>query len=379
MKVSILTHAMQGNYGGMLQAYALQKTIQRLNVEVKVADFRPVSSARLLKHPINKLKLFIRKIQNYFGMGTSSTPVPYTYFFAMADNFKKKYVNHTFSDPCSNLPKDNADTDVWVVGSDQVWRPGWENSFGSKAGYFLDFVPEPIVSRSIAYAASFGIEHYNYDNPELKEYGKKLLPQFKAISVREDSGITICRNEFGIEAVQMPDPTLLAELSDYDTIIQGDSAESPATPYIAAYILDNYDNKRPLLKKISESTHCEALSLLPHNNEKNKANRRPTGVGQWLCLIRNARFIITDSFHGCVFAIIFNKPFVCLGNQNRGMARFYSLLKYYNLEDRLISDMSPQNILQIIDKPIDWDQVNRIHQADRERGISFLKKNITDN
>lgn len=379
MKVSILTHAMQGNYGGMLQAYALQKTVQRLNVEVKVADFRSVSVAKLLNHPICKLKLLVRKIQNYFGLGTSQTPVPYTYFFDMADNFKKKYVNHTFSDPCSDLPKNNADTDVWVVGSDQVWRPGWENCFGSKAGYFLDFVPESVVSRSVAYAASFGIEHYDYNNPELKKFGRKLLPQFKAISVREDSGISICRNEFGVEAIQMPDPTLLAELSDYETIIQGDQADSPDFPYIAAYILDDYDEKRPLLKKISDNTHYQILSLMPHNNEKNKANRRPFSVGQWLCLIRDAQYIITDSFHGCVFSIIFNKPFVCLGNINRGMTRFYSLLSHFHLENRLVTNKDSHNILQVINAPINWEQVNKVHELDRERGINFLKKNIIDN
>lgn len=120
----------------------------------------------------------------------------------------------------------------------------------------------------------------------------------------------------------------------------------------------------------------EPQHLLSHSCAKKLRDRILPTVPQWLHLVRNCDYFITDSFHGCAFAIIFNKPFVCLGNEKRGSARFDSLLGIFGLQDRLVSKLEPDTILHILNTPIDWDKVNAIRRSEQERAFDFLRKNL---
>lgn len=99
---------------------------------------------------------------------------------------------------------------------------------------------------------------------------------------------------------------------------------------------------------------------------------------QWLRYLRDCDAVVTDSFHGCVFSIIYNKPFVCLGNEGRGSTRFDTLFQVFGLEDRLVTSRDPEKVLRVLQKPIDWERVNAIHEAERQRGLDFLKSNLYD-
>ena len=265
----------------------------------------------------------------------------------------------------------------YIVGSDQVWRAGYARQIASVFFFFLSFASLEQRRRSITYAASFGSDEWEGAPEETEECGR-LLREFKAVSVRELSGVKICKDVFGVDAVQMPDPTLLLQQSDYGKIIDSEKTWLPDGKYVAAYVLDESMEKTKLLQGSAIGMEMQLQHLLPHADAKKRRDRFPISVPQWLRLIRDCECFITDSFHGCVFAIIYNKPFVCLGNEGRGNARFDTLLGTFALEDRLITNATPEKVLQVLHTPIDWKRVNAIHDSERERGVNFLKENLCE-
>ena len=362
MKISIITHPLWGNYGGMLQAYALQTALQdssSIEAEVKHGNHPQLNL-------LDYLKFTLRKLQLSIGFTSPRTPIHTRLILDMAESFCTRHIE------CS----DGVNIDKYVVGSDQVWRKSAADYIGGIKQFFLDFATKEQRNRSIAYAASFGTNEWE-GTPEETEVCGRMLREFKAVSVREHSGVAICRNIFEVEAVQMPDPTLLLHTNDYDKIIERENTWFPESKYVAAYVLDETPRKAELLQGITNPLNLQLQHLMPHATATKRRDRFPISVPQWLRLIRGCEYFITDSFHGCVFAIIFNKPFVCLGNAGRGNARFDTLLGTFGLEDRLITDATPEKIIQVLNTPIDWVRVNEIHDAERERGINFLKDNLS--
>ena len=126
----------------------------------------------------------------------------------------------------------------------------------------------------------------------------------------------------------------------------------------------------------AQGLHVTLQHLLPHAGAAQRRDRFAHTVGQWLRLIRDAEYFITDSFHGCAFAIIFNKPFVCLGNEKRGAARFDSLLGTFGLKDRLVTRPEHDTVLRILNTPVDWEQVNAIRRSEQARALEFLRHNL---
>ncbi len=263
----------------------------------------------------------------------------------------------------------------FVVGSDQVWRRNMAISYAPISFFFLSDMYKMQLKRSISYAASFGSDEWEGTPEETEECGR-LLREFKAVSVREHSGVKICKDVFGVDAVQMPDPTLLLYTRDYGKIIDSEKTWLPDSKFVAAYVLDETAGKAELLQGSADALNLKLQHLMPHATAKKRRDRFPISVPQWLRLIRDCEYFITDSFHGCVFAIIYNKPFVCLGNAGRGNARFDTLLGTFGLEDRMVTHASPEEVQRVLNNPIDWERVNAIHDAERERGINFLKENL---
>lgn len=362
MKTSIITHPLWGNYGGMLQAYAMQAILKReVDIETTVVTQQPQLRG------YSKLKYFLCICQLWLRLTTLNTPINGRLRLAMAEMFRSKHVSTTLLH--------NADR--YVVGSDQVWRKSSADFVGGIKRFFLDFATAEQRNRSIAYAASFATDVWE-GSPDETEACRNLLQQFKAVSVREHTGINICREVFGVEAVQMPDPTFLVHSDDYRKIIDSEKTWLPDGKYVAAYVLDETDGKDALLQESAETLNMQLQHLMPHATAKKRRDRFPISVPQWLRLIRDCEYFITDSFHGCVFAIIFSKPFVCLGNEGRGNARFDSLMETFGLQNRLITELSKDAIIRVLQTPIDWEYVNSVHDAERERGIAFLKANLSE-
>ncbi len=369
-KITTLGLSFDGNYGGMLQCMALQRIVAKLvPVPCRIHAMQGLPR-RTISEALCILKFLIRVCER-----PAKAPI-------VKSRELRLFVARCFKRILARMgvhvenrrPPELDDEDVFIVGSDQVWRPAYARWPESLAYAFLDFAPEPIRRRSIVYAASFGTEVWE-GTPEETEQAARLLKQFKAVSVREHSGIRMCRELFGVEAVQMPDPTLLIEVEDYERIMEAQWTHRHRREYMAAYILDQSPELLFGLKQIAGAMGAIYVqNLMPTPDGINMRDRRPLLVPQWLRYFRECKFVVTNSFHGCVFAIVFNKPFVCLSNDARGRARFDSLLQTFHLESRLVENFT--DAVRVLQEPINWDAVNAIHEDERRRGICFLSENL---
>lgn len=375
-KVLILTQQLGSNFGGIMQAFALQKTI--FDMGGKAVTDNVVANTRSL---IDILRL-VKRAVNYY-IFHKNKPLMYTSIFKEIHNqntnefISKNIITVDLRKGNKKLIAHNvASFDVIIVGSDQVWRKPYSNI----PEYLLDFTKGMNIKR-ISYAASFGKD-------DLSEYGDKLIKksavlakQFDAISVREDSGVDICKKYWGVDAVQLVDPTLLLEVDDYVALIDNDaSLLHESTGELFTYVLDKNDDKQRIIDAASQHLGLKAFDIMPPEptSKKELINNQERyalpHVTQWLKSFADANYVITDSFHGCVFSIIFNKPFIAVGNAGRGLTRFTSLLKVFNLEARLITDAD--DLLDVIDVKTNWDEVNSIKSKEKGRAVSFLKNSI---
>ncbi len=354
----------------MLQAYAMQKALAANALEASVCQYYNYPALPFHKEVARRLLSGIREAVACFMPRFGRKKVSEIHTYRNGEQFLKRYVKSlSYEEACRSGR-------AWIVGSDQVWRAGYVNHWGGLPFFFLADVPVEVRSKSIAYAASFGTEKWSGTEEDAKVCAP-LLSDFRAVSVREHSGINICREQLGVAAVQMPDPTMLLSTDDYNELIAKEKTWRPTSGYIAAYVLARTSAKDSLLTECSGMEQMEVQHLLPQATAKKRRDRYPVSVCQWLRLIRDSKYFVTDSFHGCVFAIIFNKPFVCLGNALRGNARFEALLGTYGLENRLLSNPSPEELLRVLATPIDWARVNEIRASERARGIRFLEENLS--
>ncbi len=372
-KIGILTHSLGNNYGGLLQAFALQKVLTNLGFNSEIISHTPSANIYYFwsKWNFKKIAKFILAI-----LKANPTPleiVPPFILKRIFFPFIKK--NFKYSKLYTNQKEINSNYDYVIVGSDQVWK--YEFTKSQKPGFFfLSFLSESKRKKSFSYSASFAINIWEGDTEITKKYSA-YLKQFKTISVREHSGVDICRDTFGVSAVQMPDPTLLLTVDEYNAVIP-EKVETPPLSYIGNYVLDSSPEIKALLSALSSSLQLPLHGLMPDDLALNPLKRLPMGVPQWLVSIRGASYMLTDSFHGCVFCIIYNIPFICLGSEYRGSARFDSLLKTFGLESRMVTDHNAENILALLRTPIDWKRVNAIRASERDRGLAFLKENLAD-
>ena len=138
-----------------------------------------------------------------------------------------------------------------------------------------------------------------------------------------------------------------------------------------SYMLDETEEKSTILQHIVET---QGYNLVSYKNIDNPDNNNVPSVEEWLKAFHDSNFVFTDSFHGCVFSIIFNKPFIVHGNKERGMARFSSLLKIFGLEERLVT--SKEEAEKVIAQQIDWERINTIKKEWQEKSLNFLKSNL---
>ncbi len=234
--------------------------------------------------------------------------------------------------------------DAFIVGSDQVWRPSYNQHLEQA---FLNFTENWKNVKRIAYAASFGVDNWEFTKKQTEEC-KRLVQKFDFVSVREDTAVNLCKEHLGIEATHVLDPTLLLSANDYQKLIDG--LKISDSPYVFSYLLDESEEKIDILEDISKRLNLPVrkiklekdISKIPMS--KLKSLTYPS-IQEWLASFAQADFVVTDSFHGTVFSIIFNKPFVVLPNKGRGVARFESLLKDISLENRIFSDFLISDIL----------------------------------
>lgn len=377
MKIGILTQPLYYNYGGILQAYALQAYLERLGHKVWIIDRCAPQEPPFWRVPLGIvkrgiLKYVLRKpvaVLNRHRREQLETVSRHTLNFVTCRIRKTDSVFRT-----RKLKKLVArmQFEAIIVGSDQVWRPCYSPCLGN---YFLDFLPADSPVKRIAYAASFGVDYCEFTTRQLAKY-KVLLGRFRAISVRESSGVELCREYFGADALWMPDPTLLLPSGDYLRLLDKNPVQE-FSGCLFTYFLDKSEDKQKLVDQVAQISGLEVqeINILADHLSLSFEERTVPPLEEWLCGFRDAEFVVTDSFHGCVFSILFNKPFFAYGNGVRGMARFRSLLGMFGLEERLLcsSEELTRDKLQL---PVCWENVNRVLDEKREEAKKFLTDNL---
>ena len=319
------------NYGALLTAYAIQFLINEL-------EYDPLLIDNSYRH--NSL------ISEIF-----------------AKNFKQRYLKtsnrvYLYSD-LNNL---NKKSNIFITGSDQILRPIAARERLSQ--YLQDFVS--VDSKKITMAASFAVDKKTLleeTDFQILEKMKTSLKSFDFVSVREKSGVEICKDLFDIDAEWIIDPVFIMNKFNYDKLIKNSTKDF--SNKIVSYVLDPNKKYNKAYKYLEKKYNRKILKTAYSN----------ISVENWLASIKNCEFLITDSFHGMCFAIIFNKPFICITNQKRGATRFESILEMLNIENQCINDINEIYEKDCIFK-IDYEKVNRRITEEAQRGLDFLKKTL---
>lgn len=336
MKICIVTLPLHTNYGGVLQAYALQTVLERMGHRVE-----------LLNKPLNRgasifSLLYVTLKRVALRCCGRKDELPTDWWRKMREDAKicrhtngfiRQYIHCRFVNRVEELSAD--DFDAMVVGSDQIWRriyPFW----GTIEHAFLDFTDGWRVKR-VAYAASFGREDVSEYSEEEQLHCAAYLRSFDAVSVREESGVELCA-DWDVKASCVLDPTLLLDRVDYLSLIERASARAHEGE-LFHYFLDNDEALQRMVNAIAE--HFQWRSFKVNGEVENDRapieERIQPPVEEWLDAFRSSRAVVTDSFHACVFSIIFDKPFLVCVNEMRGINRLESLLAKFGLEDRLVA------------------------------------------
>ena len=351
MKIGIVTQSLGVNYGGILQNYALQTVLKRMGHDVWTIDYRKYTwlqwsdmAWRILAH-----KILGHNVR--FGLTPPAKErhdMPLRRFSLENISLTSPRTKHI---DYSVVRKYKFDT--ILVGSDQVWRPAYNPQIEKM---FLSFVPETNIRR-IAYAASFGTDEWELSS-EKTRICAPLAQRFDAISVREASGVDLCRKYLNVDATHVLDPTLLLTADDYKDVCKDVEHRDP---FVFAYILDITDEKLSGIRSFAAKKGLPFVVKSAHDEI-----RPDDSVEKWLSYFRDAAFVITDSFHGTAFSINFGKDFFVYANAKRGNARFDSLLGLFGLQHRMVdSDLRE-------DCNIDWERVSSILDAERGRCMKWI-------
>lgn len=360
-----MTVPFNNNYGGFLQAYALKRILNDMGhstIFIMRRRNRPDRYKNLKNWMLGREKhlyylddIYLYRISKFTRRFQKKYLYPYT----------KNYYDSESLQECRHL-----DADCFIAGSDQCWR--YKFAPTNIDDFFFNFLKGSGKKR-ISYAASLGTSELEFDEFMLQKC-KSLLSEFDAISVRELSGADLLVKYFGIkqENVQVTlDPTLLLKVEAYKELFNDVKKEKHH--YIFSYILDEDVGKKNILDSVSQKLNLPVVSQKAQvGNVLDLKMIEP--VELWLSRIYDSSFVVTDSFHGCVFSILFNKPFIVYGNHDRGLTRFESLLGLFNLKSRYTDINNIFDINKIYD--IDWASVNQVLSNWRETSLSFLKESI---
>lgn len=374
MKIAILTHPLGTNYGGILQNYALQHVLKQMGHTPVTFDYQFRSSWKTkILSMVKRLCLCLRGKNVPIRVWT--TKKESAFISQNTRRFINEYINVTEPFLIDELNRQNhANIDAIVVGSDQVWR----GKHPEVSRFFLcDFEKTDVLK--IAYAASFGVDYWEFSDEETKKC-RMLIKQFKAISVREQGGVNLCEKNLLVTPQLVLDPTLLLTSSDYERLVGKRCSFEPACNYLMTYVLDKTLDKQNIIDKTSMILGLHDKKTVMANDYfsevgcSNIANCIYPPVESWIQGFMNAKFVVTDSFHGTVFSIIFHKPFIAIANKNRGTDRFVSLLTMLGLKDRLVE--SERDLDSVIYQAIDYNLVDEKLEKMKCFSLKFLKDNL---
>lgn len=288
--------------------------------------------------------------------------------------FMQKYFFVTKPRKFEEMQKCNQFCDMFLLGSDQLWV----HTYNKLVGYtfYLDFAEAN--KKKIAYATSLGYSEYKGDEED-KKIVKTLLKRFDAISVRESSGVELCKNEFNIEVQRKLDPVFLCDVKHYDALAE-QSKIKENEKYILCYILDPTEEKRSAIRMLEKKYEAESRIVLDMRNFdqsvvvwQDEKILKDVGIEDFIYLIKNCSFLFTDSHHGVCFGLIYHKNFATVANARRGRTRFDSLFKLLHMEEVLLEEgILCEKIDQIME--IDYKEVDNILGREKEASLEWLKE-----
>lgn len=333
MKVGILTFHDAHNYGAVLQAFALKKYIQKLGYEVKIINYHHETIPD--------------------GYPKENNEVRWEKF----DKFIKELVDYEEKTHINEEELEKLDIDFWICGSDQIWNT--EITRGFNRGFFLDF---DTSGKKISYAVSMGI---NELPKEHEKNFKNSLNKLDNISVREDTLKEYAERFTDKEIIRVLDPTLLLEEEDYENLI----LDNKYGDYVLIYALGPDERLTKIANKIAKEKNAKIIELNDKRNENYFCEQiSDAGPDEFLTLIKNAKAIVTNSFHGTIFSIIFQKEFYTITRLNRN-SRMESILKIVDMEDRLIDKVEEIENVKGQDYKKAYDRLNK----EKEKSRNFLK------
>lgn len=361
MKAGIITFHFVNNFGGALQAYALQRTIaDKCNVSVEVINYknwfiRFTDTVRLFPVTANlkEVRSGLKTMKQRFGRIRRMKNF-------ISENCKLTRLYNSNAALSRHVP----DCDVFVCGSDQIWNPIL--TFGLAKPYFLQFVNDG--NKKVSYAPSFG------SNRLLKATNKKMnkyLCDFKSISIREYDGIELIKMMTGRDAEQLIDPTFLLERKEWDAVAIKPQIKGK---YILLYIMQHDDSVYDYARKIKERLGIQLVDISRYGYRPDFVDISliDIGPGEFIGLFQNADYVCTNSYHGLVFSLIFEKEF-CLIPCRKFYSRINNLLKLLRIETSEVLNGNGS-----LSAYYNKEAVRKTIAAEREKAINYLQKNICE-
>ena len=370
MKTAILTQPLRTNYGGILQNYALQQCLRGMGHEVYTLDDEKIADFSLSKFTKRLVKVMLGKTPVSHLLYEHRYKCDYKEFTKYTRSFVSEHISLY---PYKDLHKDLTakSFDAYIVGSDQVWRPGYNDI----ENMFLDFTQDWPVKR-LAYAASFGVDTWEF-TPEQTAKCASLAKRFDSISIRESSGVELCKKNLGVDALHVVDPTMLLTKEDYCKLVDKEKT-SACKGDMFIHVLDRTSQKQQVIEAIASHYHLTPFTCNQSANEGDIdapiEKRIQPPLEQWLRSFMEAKYVVTDSFHGTVFSILFNKPFLVLNNPGRGASRIESLLQMFGLEKCFISETT-----SLVYPEINYQEVNLKLEQLRNDAKQFLSYHLHTN
>ena len=348
-KIAILTINDDNNYGNRLQNYAVQETLKKKNIKVEtIYNQVNMIGKNYIKRKIkDSIKMIMPLKRNYRRKNCFTK-------FDKSIKYSKYHIDK------NHIPANLGEKyDAFITGSDQVWNP----NFGRMSD--IDFLTFASKEKRNSFSASFGINEV----PEnMKEYYKKNLLGLNNISVREEAGKRIIEELTGRNDVEvLVDPTMLLTAEEWDKVSQKPK-QLKTDKYILNYFLGELsESRKKEIDRIAKENGCEVINILDKNNTFYQ-----TGPSEFLYLEKNAFLICTDSFHSCVFAILYNRPFIVFNREDKMVSmnsRIDTLLSKFKLEDRIYKGKIKKE-----DLSHKYDEAYKILEKEREKSNNFLKR-----
>lgn len=375
--IGIITILKVENYGAELQAYALQRKLCLMGYKAEIIDYLFYKNPKAkwekrsrpfypypLKDRIKELLMACKEwfLKKVLHLGLKRQKL----FDEFHNEFTKTSRTYTsFSELYGNPPH----YDAYCVGSDQVWNP---RCYTNIAPYFLSFAPEGSIK--LSYASSFGCSQV----PDAaKEMYSQHLKSLDHIAVRESDGVRLVKELSGKDAKLVLDPTLLLDKEEWKRVEHA----VPNTPgkYILVYELRKSSFMDDLAKTIAKESGCTIVKVLGHHPlfRREQAEvfiAENVGPSEFIYLLRNANFVITNSFHGTAFSINFNKPFFSVLQRGRiNNSRQLSLLDLCALSERAVYE---EDAVPRLYDNIDFNEANKRLEVARESSENYLRRSI---